>query len=81
MCQGRVEKPVVERRFGIDFEDYFGREQEQLRDMAEDGLLVLGDDVIEATSRGRYLLRIIAMCFDRYQQSGQLPRQQYSRAI
>lgn len=81
MCQGRVEMPVVERRFGIDFEDYFARELEQLRGMAEDGLLVLGDDVIEATSRGRYLLRIIAMCFDCYRQSGQLPRQLYSRAI
>jgi len=34
--------------------------------LAADGIVVMTPDRIAATARGRPLLRIVAMCFDRY---------------
>ncbi|MEE7565397.1 coproporphyrinogen III oxidase,oxygen-independent, partial [Xanthomonas sp. Kuri4-3] len=39
-----------------------------------------GDGVIAATPRGRPLLRLIAMCFDRYLRAPEQPAT-YSKAI
>jgi len=83
MCHGRVEIACAERRFGINFAAYFAEELERLAGLEADGLVVVDDDSIQATSRGRYLLRIIAMCFDNYLDrapSGNR-RAQYSKAI
>jgi oxygen-independent coproporphyrinogen-3 oxidase len=82
MCLGRIDMQAIEHRHGIEFIPYFHREMERLTSLAEDGLVKLQDKVIHATSRGRLLLRIIAMCFDRYLHQpspGDAPR--YSRAI
>jgi oxygen-independent coproporphyrinogen-3 oxidase len=68
MCHGTVDIADVERRFDIDFASYFARNLLQLEQLADDGLLLFEDHRISATSRGRFLLRIIAMCFDRYLQ-------------
>ena len=51
---------------GVDFADYFQEELGRLHPLWEDGLLRFHPDRIEVTSRGRLLLRNIAMCFDRY---------------
>src|SRR5690606_32530917 len=66
MCLGRIDIAEIERRHGVDFIAYFREEIDRLSDLVEDGLVKLGDRSIYATSRGRLLLRIIAMCFDRY---------------
>ena len=80
MCQGEVPVGALERRYGIDFADYFRDSLAQLRPLIEDGLVRVDDDGMRATSRGRLLLRNIAMCFDRYlDRPGILVR--FSRAI
>ncbi len=66
MCQGEVPVRALERRYAIRFEDYFAAALERLRPLAQDGLVEFGDGFVRATSRGRLLLRNIAMCFDRY---------------
>ncbi len=66
MCQGRIDIRSVEARHGIGFEAYFADALQNLRPLADDGLVVLTSRTIEATVRGRLLLRLIAMCFDRY---------------
>jgi oxygen-independent coproporphyrinogen-3 oxidase len=66
MCQGSVEIASIERRHGIDFHTYFADALARLRALAADGLVTADQQRIVATSRGRLLLRIIAMCFDRY---------------
>lgn len=66
MCAGRLHKPTFARRHGIDFDAYFAAALEQLRRLQRDGLVELAPDSIRATTRGRFLLRIIAMCFDAY---------------
>jgi oxygen-independent coproporphyrinogen-3 oxidase len=83
MCHGSIGIAAIERRHGIDFRTYFADALGQLRPLAADGLVSVDEERIVATSRGRLLLRIIAMCFDRYlkgsDQSVAEPR--YSRAI
>ena len=66
MCQGRVSFETVERRFAIKFSDYFRKELAELKALAADGLVRLGNGVIEVTDRGQLLLRPIAMVFDAF---------------
>jgi oxygen-independent coproporphyrinogen-3 oxidase len=66
MCQAQIDIARVEKRHDIEFSTYFASEIERLEPLAEDGLIEMHADRISATSRGRLLLRIIAMCFDRY---------------
>lgn len=81
MCQGRIDKALTEDRHNIDFNIYFAEALTQLEPLVADGLVEIGPRHIDATSRGRLLLRIIAMCFDRYLQRPQAQPARYSRAI
>jgi oxygen-independent coproporphyrinogen-3 oxidase len=83
MCQGRIDMPTIEARFAIDFPSYFAAGLAQLRPLVADGLVTLTARSIAATARGRLLLRVIAMCFDRYLDAAPLPatRPQFSRVI
>jgi oxygen-independent coproporphyrinogen-3 oxidase len=82
MCQGEVPIRALERRYGIDFDTYFADALIKLQPLAEDGLVRVGDSRISVTSRGRLLLRNIAMCFDRYlEQPAAVVTPRFSRAI
>ena len=73
---------ALERRYGIDFAAYFADALAKLQPLAEDGLVRIEADRITVTSRGRMLLRNIAMCFDRYlDQPVTDARPRFSRAI
>ena len=84
MCQGEVPIGALERRYAIDFGDYFADALAQLQPLQADGLVRLEPGRIAVTTQGRLLLRNIAMCFDHYLQTPanaatQTPR--FSRAI
>jgi oxygen-independent coproporphyrinogen-3 oxidase len=82
MCQGEVPVRALERRYGIDFAAYFANALDKLHPLAEDGLVRVENDRIVVTSRGRLLLRNIAMCFDRYlDQPATVTAPRFSRAI
>jgi oxygen-independent coproporphyrinogen-3 oxidase len=66
MCRGEVDIQDVEKQHTIDFAEYFARELASLAVLAADGLVTLDSRRIHASPRGRLLLRLIAMCFDRY---------------
>ena len=66
MCQGEIPIGALERRYLIDFREYFADALERLQPLVEDGLARIEPDRIVATSRGRLLLRNMAMCFDHY---------------
>ena len=66
MCQGEIPIGALERRYLIDFRDYFADALERLQPLVDDGLARIEPDRIIATSRGRLLLRNMAMCFDHY---------------
>ncbi len=81
MCQGTIDKSRYERRFDIDFDAYFGDALARLQALAAEGLVALHPDAIRVTSRGRYLLRIIAMCFDAYLPAVPPEAPRFSKAI
>ena len=82
MCQGYIDIVDVERRHEIDFHVYFADALEKLKRLVEDGLATVDAQRIAATSGGRLLLRIIAMCFDRYlTDSAAAARPRFSRVI
>jgi oxygen-independent coproporphyrinogen-3 oxidase len=83
MCQGALDVAALEQRHAIRFEDYFHEALPRLRQLEVDGLVTLTATRLSATPRGRYLLRVIAACFDNYLQASQpgagTPR--YSRVV
>ncbi len=85
MCQGEIPVAALERRYIIDFKEYFAASLSRLAPLVDDGLVTLDDGRVAATTQGRLLLRNIAMCFDRYFDHGDsgpppaVPR--FSRAI
>jgi len=82
MCNGAVDIDRIEWRHDIDFREYFSAAFGRLAPLVEDGLVEIDAKRISATSRGRLLLRVIAMCFDAYLKSSEAQaRPRYSRAI
>jgi oxygen-independent coproporphyrinogen-3 oxidase len=83
MCNNRLDIDKIESRWHIDFRAYFKPALENLKGMADDGLIKLGKHRITLTGKGRLLARAICMQFDRYlkptQQSAEVRR--FSRVI
>jgi oxygen-independent coproporphyrinogen-3 oxidase len=80
MCQGRVAFDAIESAHGIGFRAYFARELESLESMAEAGLVQFEPGAIQVTATGWYLVRAVAMVFDRWLQ-GDPPREGFSRVL
>ena len=78
MCNLGVHFRDIEASFAIDFSEHFAGEIEKLKELAEDGLVVLNNDRIQVTDTGRLLVRNIAMTFDAYLKEGQ---QAFSRTV
>ncbi len=80
MCQGEVQYESIELGHLIDFRQYFARELDALQDLQTQGLVRLDATGIQVTGTGWYLVRAIAMVFDRYLQADQ-DRARFSRII
>ncbi|NPA12819.1 MAG: oxygen-independent coproporphyrinogen III oxidase [Aquificae bacterium] len=72
-------KKEIEDKYGIDFDTYFKKELQELKEMEQDGLLKLYPDRIEITPAGRLLIRNISLTFDIYTKMGK--DQKFSQAI
>ncbi|QUX91871.1 oxygen-independent coproporphyrinogen III oxidase [Marinomonas sp. A3A] len=61
---------VIEKKYNIDFFEYFSEEMERLTPMVKDGMLDIDcsgmQTTIKVTERGRLLIRCICMVFDKY---------------
>ncbi len=68
MCQGELQFESIELGHLIDFKSYFTREIETLGELAEQGLLSLDGHGFEVTASGWFLVRAIAMVFDKHLQ-------------
>ncbi|HUB90434.1 MAG TPA: oxygen-independent coproporphyrinogen III oxidase [Dyella sp.] len=66
MCHGELHTTEFGGYHRLVFEEYFQSELQQLRALADDGLVALDLPIIRVTPRGRLLLRTVAMCFDAY---------------
>jgi oxygen-independent coproporphyrinogen III oxidase len=80
MCRGEVDLRRIEQKYDLVFEEYFADAMAQLVPLQHDGLVDVDPERIAATSRGRLLLRMIAMCFDRYLQA-RTERPRHSRVV
>ncbi|WP_020653120.1 oxygen-independent coproporphyrinogen III oxidase [Massilia niastensis] len=80
MCQFELSVPAIEQAFPIVFGAYFANELAQLRRMERDGLVILGDEWISVTMKGRLLIRNVCMVFDRYL-AARAPGPRHSRTI
>ncbi len=80
MCQGRVNFESVELSYLIDFKQYFRAELHQLQAMQQQGLVELNDAELIVSADGWFVVRAIAMVFDRYLQHDQ-HRTRFSKII
>jgi oxygen-independent coproporphyrinogen-3 oxidase len=75
MCQMKIDKDDFLQHFGVEFDRYFERDihalEHQLKQMQDDGLLEPYDTGYRVSETGRYFLRNVAMCFDRYNQASE----------
>jgi oxygen-independent coproporphyrinogen III oxidase len=68
LCSGRISKDQIERKFNIEFDDYFQPELERLEELENDGLIGSRTSrVIRVTPAGRIFVRAIAHAFDAFQ--------------
>jgi len=81
MCQGEIPVGALERRYAIEFDQYFTDAIARLAPLMADGLLQRRPDRYVVTEQGRLLLRNIAMCFDAYLAPVADATSRFSRAI
>jgi len=65
-CHFEVSKEAISIAHLLDFDAYFAREMQNLKQLEEDGLVQLSDEWISVTARGRLLVRAVCMVFDKY---------------
>ncbi|HEX8963813.1 MAG TPA: oxygen-independent coproporphyrinogen III oxidase [Rhodocyclaceae bacterium] len=80
MCHFELSLESIEIAHLIDFKSYFAAELADLREMEQAGLLKIDDQWITVLPRGRMLVRVIAMAFDKYLRSDR-ERVRYSKVI
>lgn len=79
-CHFRVSIESIELAHLIDFAQYFAAELDDLRRLEAEGLVELTPDWIVVTPKGRLLVRVICMVFDRYVRN-RAARASYSKVI
>ncbi len=80
MCQGHLDFEHVERAHGIRFADYFENELRALDALVESGLVVRTPSHVDVTVAGWFLVRAIAMVFDRHLQAAK-ERHRFSKVV
>ena len=80
MCHFVLSIESIEIAHLIDFKSYFATELEDLREMANAGLVRIDEKWITVLPRGRMLVRAISMVFDRYLRADR-QRTRYSKVI
>jgi len=80
MCQGQVVFESIELAWLLDFKAYFAAEMEQMRQLQEQGMVIIDDEGIQVTAQGWFFVRGVAMQFDKYLQADR-NRTRFSRII
>jgi oxygen-independent coproporphyrinogen-3 oxidase len=81
MCNFRIDVASVERKFGVEFADYFAHDLVLLRAHERSGMVTIDRERIEATARGEPFVRNLAMCFDRYLRESGASQAPFSRTV
>src|SRR5262249_4025206 len=68
LCIGRISKDAIEKRFEINFDNYFMPELMRMHELERDGLVEgRSSRTIRVTPAGRVFVRAVARLFDRFQ--------------
>lgn len=78
MCKGHVDFDAMGETHRIDFRHYFATEFAALGPLAAQGLVRMTDHDIDVTPQGWFVVRAIAMVFDRYCREN---RTRFSRVV
>ena len=71
LCNGRISKDEIEKRFQIQFDDYFLPELMRLHEFERDDLFEgRTSRMIRITPAGRIFVRAVARVFDAFQAAG-----------
>jgi oxygen-independent coproporphyrinogen-3 oxidase len=66
MCNFELSIGAIEQAWPVNFSSYFATEVQKLLAFEKDGLVVVDDEWLTVTPKGRLLVRNICMVFDRY---------------
>jgi oxygen-independent coproporphyrinogen-3 oxidase len=66
MCRFSLSFEAIEQVFNINFAEYFAHELPKLRELHQLGLVHFDGDFLTVEPKGRFLIRNIAMIFDRH---------------
>lgn len=80
MCRFALSVEAIEEVHGINFAQYFAAEMPQIREFQQQGLLSFDGDFLMVEPKGRFLIRNIAMIFDRHLRERET-QARYSRTI
>jgi oxygen-independent coproporphyrinogen-3 oxidase len=81
MCRGRLDFAEVRAEFGIDVPTFFTQELQRLVPLAAYDLVHLSEDAVQVTPTGWYVVRAVAMVFDRYLSPAGTSRERFSRLV
>ena len=79
ICHFSLTFAMIEEKYSISFQQYFGPELSVLSEMEKEGLLRMKDHTIEVLPVGRLLIRNICMVFDYHLKQSQ--KAQFSKTI
>lgn len=80
MCNLYVDKMMINNKYNITFDDYFGEDLPLLEPFIQDGLVHNTHNFIKVDQKARLLIRIICMSFDAYMKK-HINQQRFSRVI
>jgi oxygen-independent coproporphyrinogen-3 oxidase len=81
MCHLEIDKRDIERKFGIDFEQYFADDLPKLDAFIIEGLLENNAEKIKIIGSGKLIIRNVAMCFDAYLEKMMREKPVFSKTV
>lgn len=81
MCHLEIDKHGIERKFGVDFEEYFAADIPKLQAFIDEGLLENDKDKIKIIGAGILIIRNVAMCFDAYLEKMMKEKPVFSKTV
>lgn len=81
MSNFKLDIKRFEKKFDLDFRDYFADALETLKPYEEEGLVVIKDNKIVCSQTGTLLIRNIAMPFDAYMKKHAANKKTFSKTV
>ncbi len=81
MCHLEIDKRDIERKFDIDFEEYFAADIPKLQKFVDEKLLEINADKIVIVGSGKLIIRNVAMCFDAYLEKMMREKPVFSKTV